>query len=279
MKQAAVSYRYDGTFDGLMCCVFESYSAREIPVEILGPGVGEDNLFGVKRIPTEEARAARVLRSIPAQMGAEAYDLVRLAFLTCLPGKELAILSFLRQGYRYGARIMGFAGNKDVHRLTEAVKHLRQEAHLLKGFLRFSVHRGVLVSVIAPKNIVLPFLSRHFSDRYPEERFLIYDEHHRMALVYRPYESAVIPMDDFRAAPPDAEEQAFRSCWKAFYDAVEIRPRHNEKCRQTFMPKRYWKYMTEFREPGDGLIRRSTAFRLRSTAPGAGKKSSDPHGW
>ena len=96
------------------------------------------------------------------------------------------------------------------------------------------------------ENFVLPFLVRHFADRYPEEHILIYDETHGQALVYRPYEAAIIPMDEFRAAPPDAEEQQFRSLWQTFYDAIEIRPRHNEKCRMTLMPKRYWRYMTEF---------------------------------
>ncbi|NRY56440.1 hypothetical protein [Clostridium acetobutylicum] len=28
-------YYYDGSFEGLMCCVFESYEKNEIPVNIL----------------------------------------------------------------------------------------------------------------------------------------------------------------------------------------------------------------------------------------------------
>ena len=41
MNQTALSYRYDGTFDGLMCCVFESYMKKELPTEILGPDAVE----------------------------------------------------------------------------------------------------------------------------------------------------------------------------------------------------------------------------------------------
>ena len=160
------------------------------------------------------------------------------------------MLRFLRQGYRYGTRFLSFAGNEEVWRLTEAVKRLLHEAHLLKGFIRFSDQKGVLVTTIGPKNFVLPFLSHHFAARFPEEHILMYDENHHAALVYRPYESAVIPMDDFRAAPPDEEERKFRALWRSFYDTIEIRPRHNEKCRMTLLPKRYWKYMTEFTKDG-----------------------------
>ena len=241
-----VSYRYDGTFGGLLCCVFESYAAHELPMAIWGPEAEEESLFGVKEIRTEDAKAERVARSIPAKISPEAEELVQLAYLTCLPQKELVILRFLRQGYHYGAKFLYFAGNTEVQALHTAVKHLLNEAHLLKGFIRFSVQQNVLVTTIGPKNYVLPFLSRHFSERYPEAHILIYDETHHMALVYRPYEAGIIPMDEFRASPPDEEERKFRGLWQTFYDAIEIKPRHNEKCRMTLMPKRYWRYMTEF---------------------------------
>ena len=256
-----ITYRYDGSFEGFLCCVFESYDAHELPAAIVGPDAPELSLFGVKEIPTDAERAARVARSIPSRISMEADALIRQAFLTCLPEKELVMLRFLRQGYHYGARFLSFAGNEEVWRLTEAVKHLLHEAHLLKGFIRFSDQKGVLVTTIGPKNFVLPFLARHFAERFPEERLLIYDEKHHAALVYRPYESAIIPMDDFRAAPPDEEERKFRALWRAFYDAVEIRPRHNEKCRMTLLPKRYWRYMTEFSkdEPSELLKLRTIA--------------------
>ena len=243
---AALTYRYDGTFEGFLCCVYESYVAHELPAAIVGPDAPEQNLFGVKEIAADPEHADRVARSIPTRISPAADDLLRHAFLTCLPEKELVMLRFLRQAYRYGARFLSFAGNEEVWQLTEAVKRLLHEAHLLKGFIRFSDQGGVLVTTIGPKNFVLPFLSRHFAERFPEERLLIYDEKHHAALVYRPYESAIIPMDEFRAAPPDEEERKFRAMWRAFYDAIEIRPRHNEKCRKTLLPKRYWCYMTEF---------------------------------
>ena len=246
LATADLTYCYDGTLEGLYCCVFESYAAHELPMAIRGPFDPEQSLFTVKEIPTDPERAERVACSLPVQLGREAEELCRLTFLTCLPEKELVLLRFLRQGYHYGPRFLDFAGNAEVQAIRRAVQHLLNEAHLLKGFIRFSVQNHVLVTTIGPKNFVLPFLVRHFADRYPEEHILIYDETHGQALVYRPYEAAIIPMDEFRAAPPDAEEQQFRSLWQTFYDAIEIRPRHNEKCRMTLMPKRYWRYMTEF---------------------------------
>lgn len=243
-----LTYRYDGTFEGFLCCVFESYTAHELPQTIIGPDDAAASLFTVKDIITVTAHADRVARSIPRRISPRADTLLRHAFLTCLPEKEIIMLRFLRQGYRYGARILEFAGNDDVWRLTKAVQHLLREAHLHLGFIRFTVQNGVLLSRIGPKNYILPLIASHFAARFSEERFLIYDERHHAALVYRPYETAIFPLDDFKASSPDASEKNFRALWQTFYDAIEIRPRHNEKCQLANLPKRYRRYMTEFTE-------------------------------
>ncbi|MBD8952707.1 MAG: DNA metabolism protein, partial [Subdoligranulum sp.] len=44
------AYCYDGSFTGFLCCVFESYTRREIPSAVLGPGEGQTTLFGLKSI-------------------------------------------------------------------------------------------------------------------------------------------------------------------------------------------------------------------------------------
>lgn len=245
-NRSNVIYRYDGSFDGLLCCVFESYEQKEIPMDILQPDTPQTMLFPVKEIKTDLQKSNRVLASIPKKIGVSALDFVRRAFLTCLAQKELYILLFLRMGYRYGPSVMSMLTDDVVNTLFKAVRHLDKESELLRGFLRFSVFNNVLVAEMEPKNYVLPLLLQHFCERYPEERFLIYDKTHGMALVYRPYQSAVIPIEDLELPEPDEKEQSFRELWRLFYDTIEVQGRHNPRCRMSHMPKRYWKYMTEF---------------------------------
>lgn len=246
-------YLYDGSFEGLLCCVFESYAQKEIPADILSPDMPQTVLFPAKEIATDPSKAQRVLDSIPKRMGPEALDFLRQAFLTCLPQKELYILLFLRMGYSHGPSVMDMLADDVVHTLFKAVKHLKNESHLLKGFLRFSVFNNVLVGEIEPKNYVLPLLAQHFCQRYPEERFLIFDKTHGMALAYRPYQSAIMAVEDLVLPEPDQEEQFFREMWRLFYDTIEVQGRHNPRCRMSHMPKRYWKYMTEFDRPQQSL--------------------------
>jgi probable DNA metabolism protein len=246
--QSDLVYYYDGSFDGLLCCVFESYEKREIPLDILLSSAAP-LLFSGKTIATDQHKAGRVVRSIPPKLGTAALHFVRQAFLTCLPRKELYILRFLRLGYRHGPRVMGMLTDEVVQTLFKAVKQLNNESHLLKGFLRFSVFNNVLVGEITPKNCVLPLLSHHFCARYPEERFLILDKTHGMGLLYQPYQARVIPVVDLELPAADEEEQAYRALWQLFYDTIAIKQRYNPVCRMSHMPKRYWQNMTEFGRP------------------------------
>ena len=48
-----VAYRYDGSFAGFLCCVFESFTQREIPSLIAAPDAEQLVLFEMRDIPTE----------------------------------------------------------------------------------------------------------------------------------------------------------------------------------------------------------------------------------
>ena len=78
------AYRYDGSFDGFLCCVFESFLKKETPAAIL-PQDGPYSLYPEKQIETNPERASRVWRSLPARISPSAADLTRCAFLTCMP--------------------------------------------------------------------------------------------------------------------------------------------------------------------------------------------------
>ena len=242
-----LTYRYDGTFEGLLCCVFESYYKKELPLDILAPDA-PPTLFPAREIETDTEKARRVLVSIPRKMGAAAPGFLRRAFLTCLPHKELRTLEFLRLGYRVGPTVLNLLTDDTVHELTAAVRFLEREAHFFKEFIRFSDFRSALVSEIKPKNLVLPLLLTHFCERFPEEQFLIHDRVHGMALIYHPHHAEIVPIESLDLPEPDETERKYRELWRMFYKTIEIEGRHNPRCRMGHMPKRYWDCMTEFQQ-------------------------------
>ncbi len=245
-QTSMVVYCYDGSFEGLLCCVFESYEKNEMPADVLPEDGQLPLLLNTRMIETRADRVERVQKSIPHKMGYAVLDFVRHAFLTNLPGKELLILKFLRLGYRHGRSVINRLTDETVHALTVAVRHLTHEAHLFQGFVRFSETNGVLTAQIEPKNIVLPLLARPFAERYPGERFLIYDKTHGMVLLHQDHKVHICGAEAFEQPQPDEEELKFRELWRLFYKTIEIKERHNPRCRMSHMPKRYWNCMTEF---------------------------------
>lgn len=259
MQNVWITYRYDGSFEGFLCCVFDSFYRRELPSAILAEQDDRVLLFPEHRVETDAGHAERVYTSLRQRISSQVADLVFLGFLTCLPERELLLLQFIRMGYRRGASVVHMLADDTVGQLTRAVQHLHNEAHLLLGFVRFSEYDGRLVAIITPKNRVLPLMASHFRGRYPEEYFLIYDSTHAQALLYRPYQATILSLSRFSLPRPDQKETRFQQLWQCFYNTVAIKERKNAKCRQGHLPKRYWENMTEFwpqQWPGEGLARR-----------------------
>lgn len=77
-----ILYFYDGSFEGFLSCVFESYAHHERPSAIESEEV--PTLFASRWVETEVPHAQRVLRKLHA-VSPWGLELVRRGFLTCLP--------------------------------------------------------------------------------------------------------------------------------------------------------------------------------------------------
>lgn len=242
MAWREIIYEYDGSFDGFLCCVYESYMQKERPTAIHSGG--DECLFEVRAVTTDRAHAQRVYRSF-FKISPNVGPFLRRAFLSCIEEKEMAMYRFVVKLYREGAPLLTRLSDEAYHPLLKAVRNLSGEAEALRGFIRFSELGGVLGAEIEPKNRVLPMLRSHFCARYHNESFFIYDRTHREALLYANSVSRIVPLDHFEMAPPDEEEANYRRLWRRFYDTIAIKERENLRLRRSNMPKRYWNTMTE----------------------------------
>ena len=244
-----LTYLYDGSFDGLLSCVFESYARHELPEAILAPEEMQTMLFESRRIRTDYEKSDRVLRGITQKVCPEAAELIRMAHLSCIDGRDRAILLFVRLAMSTGPSVMNRLTDARVNALNKGVLYLEREAHHYMGFVRFTEIEGVLVSVIQPKNSVLPLLDPHFSDRFNAERFIIYDSTHRAALMRVPPVSRIVPLAEFRVPVASPRELHLQALWKRFHETIAIEGRVNPALQRSMLPLRHRPFMTEFHVP------------------------------
>ncbi len=246
LHDADIVYLYDGSFEGFLCCVFESFVQHEIPFAVWTPERETATLYPIREIETDSVKAHRVFASFRSKLGAETELLVTRDFLSGREDKELLLIRFLHLAFALGAGTVRRAGHPDVAPLYEMEKSLNWEIDKYQGFVRFQEYDGVLGAVIHPKNYILPLLRAHFCGRFPEESFMIYDAVHNAVLIQENHKARLVELAaPLELPPPSEREQELQALWKQFYNTLEIKARHNEKCRMSHCPKRFWADMVE----------------------------------
>ena len=242
----------DGTFDGLLTAVFESYSRRVEPTEVRPRNGRPPGLFeNIVVVATEPDKTERVWKGLKRYMTREERSRLYQAFLTGAPMVETLIYRQIRQvvpgphAKESGTRDP--AGHLAIERLSQKV---RREAHRMKGLVRFTkVDGDLFLALINPRYDILTLIRRHFEKRYADQRWVIFDTVRKRGLYFDGKETAeVLSDDDILPSGMDAErtdDQACRQLWKTYFAAVNIAERRNPKLHLRHLPRRYWEYLPE----------------------------------
>ena len=241
------AYCYDGSYAGFLCCIFESYTRREIPSAVLGPAEGQITLFGTEAIATDPTHARRVANGL-TRLGPMVRERVMTGLLSTEEEKDLILLRFVRRCFDEGPRAVQMLGDPDVHAAFVLERNVNNEVCRFIEFIRFEEKDGMLGSVIHPKNNVLPLLRGHFCSRLPDEDFLIFDAAHGTALLRQSGHVQYLAMEHYEPAR-DADELNWQALWKRFFHALTIEERRNAKAQMNHAPKRFLGGMVEMREP------------------------------
>ena len=137
MQKKMLAYRYDGSFEGFLCCVFDSFYRRELPAAILPDEMPQETLYPEHWVETDKQHAERVYNSFRSKISPATAAFIAEAFLSCQPEKERLLLRFIRLGYRYRGAVLDCLVDDTVNALTKAVKYLNNEAHFLRNFCGF----------------------------------------------------------------------------------------------------------------------------------------------
>ena len=236
-------FSYDGTFEGFLSAVFDSFAMKVIPSDIVINDNLEPSLLKIHYVETDSEHAKRVETGIREKLGETVLNMVKRAYLFDGEGKEISILLFIKKAFAEGRAIGSRIGEETVNKVYKMCVAVNNEAERFRQFTRFSDSNGALVAVIHPKHFVLPLIKSFFCARINNEHFMIYDAEHGAALIHTPERTAIIPVENLEL--PETEDSFYKNLWKSYYRHIAIASRYNPTCRRAHMPKRFWQYLPE----------------------------------
>lgn len=248
----ALVLRCEDSLEGMFTAVYDAfvYKNQQFPMYhdniSIAIGDGEMTLFAQERVvKTDAAKVEKTVRSIQNRLGYQTYDTILLALCHFSGDRASAVLGYLVRAFAQGRNISEQLADPFVLRVMELSRKVNNERDKLYGFVRFQDLGSILVAMFAPKCNLVPLMMDHFSDRLPNENFILYDEGRKLAAVHEKGKTCVLVSGD-GFEMPKGQMDAFAALWKQYVATMEIKERHNEKCQNNLLPKWYRRYMTEW---------------------------------
>jgi len=242
-------YIYDDTFVQLLNLIYFLIKNKMKPGNIQNTYYSPTLLDEI--IHLEISEDPELITNLIQEMGPDTYRTIYYVFLSTEENKELIIYYLILNGFKYKDQLLYHRNLKCVTKAITISKYVLHEAHKYKGFIRFKeLDNHVLYAEIEPLNDILYFISHHFEKRLKQEYWIIKDVKRGMISCYNKKNFVIVAEEKFhlKQIVESKNEQKYEELWKTFYQTIGIEERKNERCRQNFMPKKYWKYITEMRD-------------------------------
>lgn len=242
---------------GIFSAIYDAWMTR-LEEENLGialRGSVEQELF-CEYIEVEESekKMLAVQNLIWKHLGEFSYWYIYHALLSHDDKKGDAVLGMMLESRKIpnSKKIMEHLTHPKVEKVFSLGRKVSNEAHYYHEFVRFEeLEDGILFSEIEPKNRIVTCLGNHFTNRFPQENWMIYDKRHDMAIVHEKGKQWILVYgigEKLRGkGNVSAEESMYVNLWKAFFTSVSIKERESYERQRGNLPLKFRDHMTEFK--------------------------------
>ena len=253
-QKTELYFVYDGTFEGILTCVFDAFELKQIPKKIVFDALSE--LFvEVHKVETDDKKSNRVLEGLKNKISASALSMLYVCWLSELQGVEMHIFNYICKAFLAEKSIEVNFADVDVLELSKIYHKVKREEERTRQFVRFQKAKDdTYFAAISPIHNVLPLAVDFFTERFADQKWVIYDIKREYALSYDLQKTEIIYFEDLRIDKQTGklhkdllaeEEFNFQIGWKEYLHSISIKERKNLKLQRQNMPKRFWKYLTE----------------------------------
>ena len=246
----------EDSVEGICTAVYMAYELHYQPETTFLQIGQEENLFlfaDYTTIVPDALKATKVIRTLKKKFGEEAYTMIHRCLASYDKRKANAIYQTIAFGLKQSNKnnIMGNLTNDSIRTVFELSRSCNNEMLHLMGFLRFQeLENGLLFSKIGPKNNILLLIADHFSDRFPNEDFVIYDHTRGICIVHPKQKKwtllSNVGLSDEELVKISSVEIYYQELFTFFCHKIAIDDRRKISLQQQMLPKRFQKYMIEF---------------------------------
>jgi probable DNA metabolism protein len=247
---------YDRTFEGLLTAIFDAYSRKTFPDKLLPTGATTPLFTDEEHtVITQDEHAGRVWTALRQKMPSDLCNMLMHVWLSEAPESDELLFRYIRKIIDAPRIYVLNFSDPDVLQIRKLARKVAHEALYLKQFVRFQkAADGLFFAPVRPQHNALPLAVDHFTDRFADQQWVIYDLRRGYGYHYDLHQTREITLSDegehmlgnrLDSALMAKDEQLFQQLWKGYFDALTIRERLNPRLQRQHMPVRFWRDLTE----------------------------------
>lgn len=251
------AYSYDGSFCGFLSVVFDCYQSKRDPLSISTYQEFSCPLFAEEvRIEADETHAQRVWNGLKSKSEQSAERVYRI-FLSEDKSVPLLLYQYIKLVFSSNQQIDSNFANPTILSIDKWFRSITREAQRALMFIRFQkLADGTWFAAYEPQYNILPLVTEHFQNRFADQKWIIYDTARKFGYYYdlQTVNEVTFALETGLQASQlpssmlDADELLYQALWQDYYQATNIAERRNTKVHVQFLPKRFWKNLTEKRK-------------------------------
>ena len=248
-------FLYDGSVEGFFSLVFETYVRKSFPAGIFKLSDYVPQLFEKPvKVHTHLDHAIRVLKALQSKIDKQTVTNILCSFLADQNEIEIKTYQFIRMIFDSKKDITKDYRDERVLAIERLARQVKGEAHRFKGLIRFQLTKDQFYTAcIKPDHHIIPLLTRHFRNRFRDQKWIIFDVKRNMGALYDMKNVEYISFENHvlneKEKIPDQildeNELLFQQLWRDYFNSVNISERKNLRLQRQHMPKRYWQFLPE----------------------------------